>query len=85
LARFSGLRTWFPDPTSLAINWYTSYMLSPDAQLCGEAQRARFQFDEADADFLTDFAGLLGVTIERQQADAKLQEALKYQALLTRK
>ncbi|MCK1339805.1 GAF domain-containing protein [Bradyrhizobium sp. 38] len=42
------------------------------------------QFDQADADFLTGFAGLLGIAIERQQADAKLQEALKYQALLTR-
>jgi two-component sensor histidine kinase len=42
------------------------------------------QFDEADADFLTGFAGLLGIAIERQQADAKLQDALKYQALLTR-
>ncbi|MBR1199037.1 GAF domain-containing protein [Bradyrhizobium sp. AUGA SZCCT0240] len=42
------------------------------------------QFDEADADFLAGFAGLLGVAIERQQADAKLQEALEHQALLTR-
>ena len=42
------------------------------------------QFDQADADFLTGFASLLGIAIERQQADAKLQEALKYQALLTR-
>jgi two-component system, sensor histidine kinase PdtaS len=42
------------------------------------------QFDEADADFLAGFTGLLGIAIERQQADAKLQEALKYQALLTR-
>ncbi|MBM7485940.1 MULTISPECIES: sensor histidine kinase [Bradyrhizobium] len=42
------------------------------------------QFDQADADFLTGFAGLLGIAIERQQADAKLQEALKHQALLTR-
>ncbi|MGE9010593.1 sensor histidine kinase [Leptospira interrogans] len=42
------------------------------------------QFDEADADFLSGFAGLLGVAIERQQADAKLQEALEHQALLTR-
>ena len=42
------------------------------------------QFDQADADFLTAFAGLLGVAIERQQADAKLQEALEHQALLTR-
>ena len=42
------------------------------------------QFDEADADFLTGFAGLLGIAIERQQADAKLQEALEHQALLTR-
>src|ERR1700724_828838 len=42
------------------------------------------QFDEADADFLTGFAGLLGIAIERQQADAKLQAALEHQALLTR-
>jgi two-component system, sensor histidine kinase PdtaS len=42
------------------------------------------QFDQADADFLAGFAGLLGVAIERQQADAALQEALEHQALLTR-
>jgi len=42
------------------------------------------QFDRADADFLAGFAGLLGLAIERQQADARLQEALDYQALLTR-
>jgi two-component system, sensor histidine kinase PdtaS len=30
------------------------------------------------------FAGLLGIAIERQQADARLQEALEHQALLTR-
>ncbi len=42
------------------------------------------QFDLADADFLAGFAGLLGIAIERQQADAKLQEALEYQAMLTR-
>jgi len=42
------------------------------------------QFDQADADFLAGFAGLLGIAIERQQADAKLQEALEHQALLTR-
>jgi len=42
------------------------------------------QFDRADADFLAGFAGLLGIAIERQQADARLQEALDYQALLTR-
>jgi two-component sensor histidine kinase len=42
------------------------------------------QFDQGDADFLAGFAGLLGVAIERQQADARLQEALKHQALLTR-
>jgi two-component sensor histidine kinase/putative methionine-R-sulfoxide reductase with GAF domain len=41
------------------------------------------QFDQGDVDFLSGFAGLLGVAIERQQADAKLREALKYQALLT--
>ena len=42
------------------------------------------QFDDADADFLAGFAGLLGIAIERQQADAQLQEALGHQALLTR-
>src|ERR1700712_2903692 len=42
------------------------------------------QFDLADADFLAGFAGLLGIAIERQQADAKLQEALEHQAMLTR-
>jgi two-component sensor histidine kinase/putative methionine-R-sulfoxide reductase with GAF domain len=42
------------------------------------------QFDEADADFLAGFAGLLGIAIERQQADAALQAALEHQALLTR-
>ena len=42
------------------------------------------QFDQADADFLTAFAGSLGIAIERQQADAKLQKALEHQALLTR-
>src|SRR5665213_1817008 len=42
------------------------------------------QFDQGDADFLAGFAGLLGVAIERQQADARFQEALKHQALLTR-
>jgi two-component sensor histidine kinase len=42
------------------------------------------QFDQGDADFLTGFAGLLGIAIERQHADAKLLEALEHQALLTR-
>jgi two-component sensor histidine kinase len=42
------------------------------------------QFDQDDANFLTGFAGLLGIAIERQQADTSLQEALKHQALLTR-
>lgn len=42
------------------------------------------QFDEADAHFLAGFAGLLGIAIERQQADAKLQKALEHQELLTR-
>ncbi|MEO6569713.1 MAG: histidine kinase dimerization/phosphoacceptor domain -containing protein [Opitutaceae bacterium] len=42
------------------------------------------QFDESDAQFLAGFAGLLGIAIERQQADAKLVEALEHQALLTR-
>jgi two-component system, sensor histidine kinase PdtaS len=42
------------------------------------------QFDQDDANFLAGFAGSLGVAIERQQADAGLQEALRHQALLTR-
>ena len=42
------------------------------------------QFDEADAHFLAGFAGLLGIAIERQQADAGLQAALEHQELLTR-
>jgi two-component sensor histidine kinase len=42
------------------------------------------QFDEADAHFLAGFAGLLGIAIERQQADARLRGALEHQALLTR-
>lgn len=42
------------------------------------------QFDHNDADFLAGFAGLLGIAIERQQADVKLLEALEHQAMLTR-
>lgn len=42
------------------------------------------QFDQADAEFLTGFAALLGIAIERQQADADLLKALEHQALLTR-
>ncbi|MEH6952983.1 histidine kinase dimerization/phosphoacceptor domain -containing protein (plasmid) [Nitrobacter sp. NHB1] len=42
------------------------------------------QFDVADADFLAGFAGLLGLAIERQHADTKLQAALDHQAMLTR-
>src|SRR3954454_18031617 len=42
------------------------------------------QFDCADADFLAGFAGLLGIAIERQHADADLKEALDHQAMLTR-
>jgi two-component sensor histidine kinase len=42
------------------------------------------QFDLADADFLAGFAGLLGIAIERQHADADLQAALEHQAMLTR-
>lgn len=41
-------------------------------------------FDQADADFLSGFAGLLGIAIERQQSDARLQDALDHQGLLTR-
>jgi two-component sensor histidine kinase len=42
------------------------------------------QFDDADADFLAGFAGLLGIAIERQHADAELQRALDHEVLLTR-
>jgi two-component system, sensor histidine kinase PdtaS len=42
------------------------------------------QFDLADADFLAGFAGLLGIAIERQHADAELRQALEHQAMLTR-
>jgi two-component sensor histidine kinase len=42
------------------------------------------QFDLTDADFLAGFAGLLGIAIERQHADAELQKALEHQAMLTR-
>ena len=42
------------------------------------------QFDEADAHFLAGFASLLGIAIERQQADAELRKALAHQELLTR-
>ena len=42
------------------------------------------QFDLADADFLAGFAGLLGIAIERQHADAELQSSLDQQAMLTR-
>ncbi|MBB5046483.1 two-component sensor histidine kinase [Rhodopseudomonas rhenobacensis] len=42
------------------------------------------QFDQGDAYYLDAFAGLLGIAIERQQADAELQRALEHQALLTR-
>ncbi|ABD87842.1 sensor histidine kinase [Rhodopseudomonas palustris] len=42
------------------------------------------QFDRGDGYYLDAFAGLLGIAIERQQADAELQRALEHQALLTR-
>src|SRR5258708_20734618 len=42
------------------------------------------QFDLADADFLPELAGLLGVPIDSQQADAELQSSLDHQAMLTR-
>jgi two-component system, sensor histidine kinase PdtaS len=42
------------------------------------------QFDLADANFLTGFAGMLGIAIERQHADADLRRALDHQAMLTR-
>src|SRR6202790_3216758 len=42
------------------------------------------QFDLADADFLAGFAGLLGIAIHPQHADAELRQALEHQAMLTR-
>src|ERR1700704_6822311 len=42
------------------------------------------QFDLADANFLAGFAGLLGIAIERQHADAELQSSLDHQGMLTR-
>ena len=42
------------------------------------------QFDLADANFLAGFAGLLGIAIERQHADAELRQALAHKAMLTR-
>ncbi|GLH81492.1 histidine kinase [Bradyrhizobium sp. SSBR45G] len=42
------------------------------------------RFDEADATFLAGFAGLVGIAVERHNADARLQEAFDYQAMLTR-
>ena len=42
------------------------------------------QFDLADADFLAGFAGLLGIAIERQHADAELRRALDHEGMLTR-
>ena len=41
-------------------------------------------FSEADTDFLQGFANLLGVAIERQNAEVKLREALDDQVILTR-
>ena len=41
-------------------------------------------FDADDGQFLANFASLLGIAIERQQADAQLQTAVEHQALLTR-
>ena len=42
------------------------------------------QFDVAVADFLAGSAGLFGIALERQRADADLKEALDHQAMLTR-
>jgi GAF domain-containing protein len=41
------------------------------------------KFDDGDAEFLAGFAGLLGIAIGRQHADAKLQKAVDHEALLT--
>lgn len=50
-----------------------------EADSCGGGK-----FDSADGHFLAGFASLLGIAIERQQADARLQSAVDHQAMLTR-
>ena len=42
------------------------------------------EFGKADLSFLVGFANLIGVAIERQIAETKLQQAIQYQELLTR-
>lgn len=42
------------------------------------------KFDEDDLAFMQGFANLIGVAIERQQAEAKLSAAIEYQEMLTR-
>lgn len=41
-------------------------------------------FDQADAEFLAEFAELVGIAVERHQADTRLEQALGDQAMLTR-
>ncbi|WP_315795992.1 sensor histidine kinase [Bradyrhizobium sp. SZCCHNRI3043] len=42
------------------------------------------RFDEADVAFLTEFADLVGIAIERLHEETRLREALDHQAMLTR-
>ncbi|MFC5321400.1 sensor histidine kinase [Bradyrhizobium oligotrophicum] len=42
------------------------------------------RFDEADAAFLTEFADIVGIAIERLRDESRLREALDHQAMLTR-
>ena len=42
------------------------------------------QFEEADLAFMQGFANLIGVAIERQEAERRLAEAVEHQQLLTR-
>lgn len=42
------------------------------------------KFDEDDLAFMQGFANLIGVAIERQQAEARLSAAIEYQEMLTR-
>ncbi|WP_316168063.1 MULTISPECIES: sensor histidine kinase [unclassified Bradyrhizobium] len=42
------------------------------------------RFDEADAAFLTEFADIVGIAIERLHEETRLRDALDHQAMLTR-
>ncbi|MFE1600753.1 sensor histidine kinase [Methylobacterium sp. ID0610] len=50
-------------------------------EVCGREDPG---FDRADQDFLAGLAGLIGLGVERAQADLRLRDALDHQALLAR-